>query len=154
MRHNRDPSGLYLEAVRTLEKLEENGEGSNMPRRAAAQAMEGQTLEAFKSVYGVDTQSEGQTCVSRLLGHQCKRGYRNSDHPHDIPHKDHVSLWLDDGEPAVYAAHLYDLPHDYVDDIMTFAEEHGLSVTFDSGCSWYFPANTTLVAVEAADRRE
>lgn len=103
-------------------------------------------LETFKSRFGVDSQTKGTVCVGRLLNGQCPQ-YRNPDHPHQIPHKDHTSLWLRDGDPEVYAAHLYDLPHEYARDILDFAEEHGLRVTFDGTMSWYWPGHATGVYV-------
>lgn len=130
-------------------------EDSASPTRTAAIVQHDTLLDAFKQRYGVDERTTGSVCVSRLLGGQCTRGYRNGHTgPHEMPHTDHTDLWLRDGEPAVYTAHLYDLPWSYLRDIVEFAETHGLAVDIDAGLSWYFPGATVLVALTPGNEYE
>ena len=145
-RHKHDTTPEFRNAVQTLRELGENESYGNVTR-AAGIAVEDNLREAFKQRYGVEKETTGSVCVDRLRGNRCTRHHRDNDHPHHLPHKDHTSLWLRDGEPAVYAAHLYDLPGEYARDILDFADEYGLSVDFDAVLSWYFPMRTTLVAV-------
>lgn len=134
-----------VQAVKALKNVKN-------PNACFAAANHDNTKQAFLERYGVDSLSTGARCLRRLKGGKCKRGYPGGCDIHSIPHKDHVQLWLDDGRPAVYSTHLYDLPYEYVKDIVSFCEENGFRAHFDSGLSYYYPSLTTLVAVESKER--
>ncbi len=69
--------------------------------------------------------------------------------PHKPPASDHATLWLDDGEPAVYSMHVYpsnierldaaEPPYNQWFDLFEFAAEWGLEVSI-LGKSWYTSA--------------
>lgn len=124
---------------------------SDFPRhakraRAADDAAVIATLDRFMGSYSVDNPSTGRACIDRLRGHRCTR-YRDDDELHHIPHHDHTGLWLRDGEPTVYTAHLYDCNERERQDIRDFAEEHNLRADISTELSWYWPGDTTLVAI-------
>jgi hypothetical protein len=59
--------------------------------------------------------------------------------PHAPPASDHATLWLDDGEPALYSMHVYpgnielieaeEPPHNQWFDLFEFASTWGLEVS-------------------------
>lgn len=142
------PEQALMEAVTDVI----DSEDGDLTRAFAAAAGE-YMLEVFKQQWAVDKRTTGQVCLDRLRGNQCTRGHRWDDHPHKMPHADHRSLWLREGEPALMVNHLYDLPWSYVTDIVDFCREHGFKATFEA-FSWYFPANTVMVVIEADSESE
>jgi len=88
--------------------------------------------------------------------------------PHQPPHSDHATLWLDDdGEPAVYSIHIYPgnvlnyTPSKTADpdqqqrngwfDIVTWAEHWGLEVDV-APVSWYNPFRTVNILFYPPER--
>ena len=87
--------------------------------------------------------------------------------PHQPPHADHATLWLDeDGEPAVYSMHIYlgnipnytpskiaeaDQQRNGWFDIVTWAEHWGVEVDVAT-ISWYNPFSTINVLLSPPER--
>src|SRR5438270_10487759 len=91
----------YQDAVQRLGQLPDYD-------RAFGEVSSRRTLERLdKSGY---KQSRGQACVQRLLGK--KRCLHGADCL--PPAKDHITLWLRDGEPAMIVAHLYGISHKHL----------------------------------------
>lgn len=105
-------------------------------------------LANFTLKYNLDKPTTGRVCINRLKGKKCRFGYRdhNSSDCH-IPHKDHTSLWLKDGDPEVYIAHLYPFGEKTARDIANFSEEKDLDITFWSGLSFWNYGQTIAVIV-------
>ena len=104
--------------------------------------------EEFIKEHHLDGKSEGRACITRLFEEDCYHflPYGSNEYPHDMPNRDHVDLWLRDGDPVIYTAHLYDL-NECREDIEEFASEHGLTVSFDAK-SWHYPGRTILVTLQ------
>lgn len=120
-----------------------------------AEALADHLCERFKNQWGVDEEAE-TTCIRRLITGEdtclCERSWTNREleqvgkhdnPPHSPPYADHATLWLDDGEPALYSMHIYPPEFQVVSktaapegerrrngwfDIVAFAEAWGLEV--------------------------
>ena len=69
--------------------------------------------DAFLEAFDVDERAEN-ACVRRLISgeEECLHSPLEADDdpdgpPHAPPASDHATLWLDDGEPALYSMHVY-----------------------------------------------
>jgi len=103
-------------------------------------------VEAFDLSEPADT-----ACIRRLItgAEECPHSpFEAEEDPQGPPHKppasDHATLWLDDGEPAVYSMHVYpgnierldaeEPPYNMWFDLFEFAAEWGLELGGLSGC--------------------
>lgn len=155
-RHNQNPGHDYRALVERINRFQEENSGDDAVR-VVADALEDVYLDEFKSAYVVDRAST-TACIGRLIGGWggCKHGWNQprdvpDDHPPcNPPHSDHADLWLRDGEPAAFTMHLYDVDQEVLDDVLAFADTHGLEVSVEAG-SWYFPGRTTLIVFYAPE---
>lgn len=84
-----------------------------------------------------------------------------SNPPHKPPASDHATLWLDDGDPAVYSMHVYpgnierldaeELPYNLWFDLFDFARKWGLEISILPK-SWYNLGSTVHVVFYAPER--
>lgn len=108
--------------------------------------------DAFVKAFDLDEPAE-QACIRRLItgDDECPHSPLEADEdptgpPHSPPADDHATLWLDDGEPALYSMHVYpgnierldseEPPHNLWFDVFEFAAEWGLEVSILPK-SWY-----------------
>src|SRR4030095_15139258 len=101
-RFTSDPSETYIQVVEALRHLEEAEPGRRLG--AAYATVESPLRERLWEEGGLK-RSHGYPCCQRLVGH--------CDHRHGAgclpPGTDHPSLWLRDGQPAVFVSQPYDL---------------------------------------------
>ncbi|GGN26959.1 hypothetical protein [Halarchaeum nitratireducens] len=119
-RFNRTPSREYSEFV---DAVAEYAAGEHEPGedvyRAVADALAEELRERFRQGWGLDEEAE-TPCLRRVItgADECTCSSTRSwadreretigardDPPHAAPHSDHAELWLDDGEPVLYAMH-------------------------------------------------
>lgn len=151
-RFNHNPTRRYREIVSRLQDYAEGADPQEDPVRAAADALEDDLREDFKKRHHVDETTGGADCIGRLIAgwSSCQhggvrpRGERSDLPPHRPPHPDHCDLWLRDGEPAAYTMHLYDVGHDVLEEVLAFADEHGLEAEIDP-TSWYYLGRTVHI---------
>ena len=84
-----------------------------------------------------------------------------TESPHKPPACDYATLWLDDGEPAVYSMHLYPgndeqldsqgPPHNSWFDILEFASDWELEVSIYPQ-SWYNLGSTVQIILNPPER--
>ena len=116
--------------------------------------------DAFVQAFDLDGPAE-QACIRRLITgeSECPHSPFETDNdpqgpPHHPPSHDHATLWLDDGDPAVYSMHVYpgnierldsdQPPHNLWFDVFDFASEWGLEVSILPK-SWYNLGSTVQV---------
>lgn len=118
---------------------------------AVADALEDHLRDQFKQQHNVDEIAE-TACIGRLIagGDACHHtglpmnGDASVQPPHHPPHADHTELWLRDGAPEVFSMHLYDLHRDELQELLEFADRHGLEMSVDPS-SWYYLGRTTHI---------
>jgi hypothetical protein len=123
--------------------------------------------DAFVTAFDLNAPAE-TACIRRLITgdptcpHTPHEPAADPDRPpHQPPASDHATLWLDDGEPAVYSMHLYpgnverldaeEPPRNQWFDIFTFAEHWGLEVSILPK-SWYNLGSTVHVIFYPPER--
>jgi len=123
--------------------------------------------DAFAQAFDLDEPAE-QACIRRLITgeDECPHSpLEANDDPTGPPHKppasDHATLWLDDGEPALYSMHVYpgnierldseEPPHNLWFDVFEFAAEWGLEVSVLPK-SWYNLGSTVQVVFYPPER--
>lgn len=86
-------------------------------------------------------QSQGHSCVKRLLSH--------CDGRHCLfpPGNDHPSLWLFDGKPIVYVFQPYGMNQSDVEGLVTFCQVHQLSFDIDTWPAWHYPNRVLHVEI-------
>lgn len=132
-----------------------------------AHVMGGYQRDRFVEAYNLDEPAD-KACIGRLIsGHdECPHHVVEPDDdpnapPHSPPASDHATLWLDDGEPAVYSMHVYpanierldssEPPHNLWFDVFAFAQQHGLEVSVHP-TSWYNVGTTIQVLLYPPER--
>lgn len=138
-----DPSERFVDLVKDLEAVVET-DGVADIERAVGVAAEAALRDRFMTDYGVTAEYRGRPCIALLWDEECRHERMTSELPHQPPHADHATLWVADGEPAVYTTHLYELPGEHVRDLAAFADEYDLAFRIEP-YSWYWPGRTTLV---------
>lgn len=138
-----DPSDRFRALVDEVQTFVETA-GLDDLERAVGVAAEASLHDRFREEYGITAEASGRPCIARLWDRECRHDSLTSEAPHQPPHADHASLWLVDGDPAVYSVHLYDLPDEHVRDLADFADEYGLCLRIEP-YSLYWPGRTTLV---------
>jgi len=128
--------------------------------RALAAIMGEYQRDAFLEAFDLNGQAK-KPCICRLITgeDECPHSPFEADSdpegpPHKPPASDHATLWLDDGEPAVYGMHVYpgnierldsqEPPHNLWFDVFDFAREWGLEVSILPK-SWYNLGSTVHV---------
>ncbi|WP_434531923.1 hypothetical protein ACODNH_23635 (plasmid) [Haloarcula sp. NS06] len=123
--------------------------------------------DAFVQAFDLDEPAE-QACIRRLItgDNACPHSPLEADDdptgpPHSPPADDHATLWLDDGEPALYSMHVYpgnierldskEPPHNLWFDVFEFAAEWGLEVSVLPK-SWYSLGSTVQVVFYPPER--
>jgi hypothetical protein len=123
--------------------------------------------DAFVEAFDLDGVAE-TACIRRLVTgeDECPHSALEADPdptgpPHNPPAADHATLWLDDGEPAVYGMHVYpgnierleaeEAPYNQWFDLFEFASEWGLEVSVLPK-SWYNLGSCVHVVFYAPER--
>jgi len=123
--------------------------------------------DAFVEAFDIDEPAE-TACIRRLITGEaeCPHSPLEADSdpsgpPHKPPASDHATLWLDDGEPAVYSIHVYpgnierldaeDPPYNLWFDVFEFAAEWGLEVSILPK-SWYNLGSTVHIVFYPPER--
>jgi hypothetical protein len=123
--------------------------------------------DAFVDAHDLDGPAE-TACIARLIDRyeECPHNVVGEDEdpnapPHAPPAADHATLWLDDGEPAVYGMHVYpgnierldsdEPPHNQWFDVFGFAQRYGLEVSIHPK-SWYNLGRTVHVVFYPPER--
>ena len=123
--------------------------------------------DAFVQAFDVDEPAE-KACIRRLITgeEECTYSPLEADDdpsgpPHKPPASDHATLWLDDGEPAVYSMHVYpgnierldaaEPPYNLWFDLFEFAAEWGLEVSILPK-SWYNLGSTVHIVLYPPER--
>lgn len=125
--------------------------------------------DAFLEAFDLDEPAE-TACIRRLItgDTECRHSPAEDDRapdpdgpPHAPPASDHATLWLDDGEPALYSMHVYpgnierldaqEPPHNLWFDVFEFAAEWGLEVSILPK-SWYNLGTTVHVIFYPPER--
>ncbi len=123
--------------------------------------------DAFLEAFDLDEAAE-TACIRRLITgeDECPHSPLKADDdpqgpPHKPPASDHATLWLDDGEPAVYSMHVYpgnierldarEPPYNLWFDLFEFAAEWGLEVSILPK-SWYNLGSTVHVIFYPPER--
>jgi len=123
--------------------------------------------DAFVQAFELDEPAE-QACIRRLItgDSECPHSPLEADDdpqgpPHKPPASDHATLWLDDGEPALYSMHVYpgnierlnsqEPPHNQWFDVFKFAEQWGLEVSVLPK-SWYSLGSTVQIVFYPPER--
>lgn len=100
--------------------------------------------DAFVQAHGLDRPAE-TACIARLIDgrDECPHNPVGEDDyptapPYSPPASDHATLWLDDGEPALYRMHVYpgnierldaaETPYNQWFDLCEFASRYGLEL--------------------------
>lgn len=147
--------------------------------RALAALLGSSARERFQEYWGVDDAAE-TACIRRVITGEpeCRCSSTRSwvdrelesvgdrdEPPHTPPHSDHAMLWLDDGEPVLYAMHVYNPEIQVVSktaapdgdqrrngwfDFVAFAEEWGLEIGI-TPWSWYNLFRTVNVVFYAPE---
>lgn len=119
-RFNRHPSREYSEFLDVVEAYADadHDPGEDV-YRALADALSERLRERFRRGWGLDEESD-TACLRRVITgeDECTCSETRSwadreretvgdrdDPPHAAPHSDHAELWLDDGDPVLYAMH-------------------------------------------------
>ena len=135
--------------------------------RALAAIMGEYQRNQFVNAFDLDEPAE-TACIRRLItgDNECPHSPLEADNdptgpPHKPPASDHATLWLDDGEPAVYSIHVYpgnierldaaEPPYNQWFDLFEFAAEWGLEVSIP-GKSWYNLGSTVHVVFYPPER--
>ncbi len=130
--------------------------------RALAAIMGEYQRDQFVKALDLDEPAE-TACIRRLItgDDECPHSPLEADDdptgpPHSPPASDHATLWLDDGEPAVYSMHVYpgnierldavEPPYNQWFDLFEFAAVWGLEVSI-LGKSWYNLGSTIHVVI-------
>jgi len=123
--------------------------------------------DAFREAFDVDERAE-KPCVRRLITgedecpHSALEGDDDPDDPpHQPPAADHATLWLDDGELALFSMHVYpgnierlgaeEPPYNQWFDLFEFASTWGLEVSVLPK-SWYNLGSTVQVVFYPPER--
>lgn len=123
--------------------------------------------DAFVDAYDLDEPAD-TACICCLITGQseCHHSPLEADSdptgpPHKPPASDHATLWLDDGDPALYSMHVYtgnikcldsaDPPHNLWFDLFEFAACWGLEFSIHL-TSWYNLDSTVQVAFYPPER--
>ncbi|RLM89035.1 hypothetical protein [Haloarcula sp. Atlit-7R] len=123
--------------------------------------------DAFVQAFDLDAPAE-TACIRRLItgDDECPHSPLDVDSdpkgpPHSPPADDHSTLWLDDGEPALYSMHVYpgnierldstEPPHNLWFDVFEFAAEWGLEVSVLPK-SWYNLGSAVHIVFYAPER--
>ena len=123
--------------------------------------------DAFIEAFDLSKPAE-TACIRRLITGEgeCPHSPLKADNdptgpPHKPPASDHATLWLNDGEPAVYSMHLYpgnverldadEPPYNLWFDVFEFAAEWGLEVSILPK-SWYNLGSTVHVVFFPPER--
>jgi len=173
-RHNRHPSSEYSEFVQVVQEYaaadHEPGESVTV---ALADALEDHLREKFKSYWGVEEEAP-TACIRRVITGESECSCTSTrswvdreretvgdrdEPPHAPPHRDHATLWLDEGEPVLYSMHIYGPESQTVSrtaapddegvrngwfDILNFAREWGLQAAV-TPFSWYYMSSTVNI---------
>jgi hypothetical protein len=135
--------------------------------KALAAIMGEYQRDAFAQAFNLDEPAE-QACIRRLITgeDECPHSPLEADDdptgpPHKPPASDHATLWLDDGEPALYSMHVYpgnielleaeEPPRNRWFDVFEFAAKWGLEVSV-LGKSWYNLGSTVHIAFYPPER--
>jgi hypothetical protein len=123
--------------------------------------------DAFLEAFELDEPAE-TACIRRLITgeSECPHSPLEADDdpqgpPHKPPASDHATLWLDNGEPALFSMHVYpgnierldarEPPHNLWFDLFEFAREWGLEVSILPK-SWYSLGSTVHVVFYPPER--
>jgi hypothetical protein len=123
--------------------------------------------DAFVEAFDLSEPAE-TACIRRLItgAEECSHSpFEAEEDPQGPPHKppasDHATLWLDDGEPAVYSIHVYpgnierldaeEPPYNMWFDLFEFAAEWGLEVSVLPK-SWYSLGSTVHIVFYPPER--
>jgi hypothetical protein len=132
-----------------------------------AQVIGGYHRDRFIEAHDLDGPAD-KACIARLIAgyDECPHNVVEPDDdpntpPHSPPASDHPTLWLDDGEPALYSMHVYtanierldsnEPPHNLWFDLFGFAQRHGLEVSIHP-TSWYNVGTTVQVVFYPPER--
>jgi len=156
-RFNHFPSAAYREFVSTVKEFADRDDEDVVT--ATADALEDELRARFMDAHGVDATAE-TTCIAPLVAgwDDCqhvlpRKGDDGETPPHHPPHADHCDLWLDDGTPAAFTMHLYDVGRETLADLLDFADRWGLDFRI-SPASWYYANRTGLVVLYPPERFE
>jgi hypothetical protein len=122
--------------------------------------------DAFIQAFDIDGRAD-KACIRRLITgeEECPHSPLEDDDPQGPPHSppadDHSTLWLNDGEPAVYGMHVYagnierlnasEPPYNQWFNIFKFASTWGLEVSVLPK-SWYNLGSTIHIVFYPPER--
>jgi hypothetical protein len=135
--------------------------------KALAAMMGEYQRDAFAQAFTVDEPAE-KPCIRRLITgeNECPHSTLEANDgpqgpPHSPPASDHATLWLDDGEPALYSMHVYpgnielldaaEPPRNQWFDVFEFGARWGLEVSILPK-SWYNLGSTIHVVFYPPER--
>lgn len=143
MRHlvsGKDRTEEYVKAVDAL-RLLMTTQNSDSVTRAYAEVVADENRESFVKTRGLK-KSNGSLCIQRLSGKQCN--YKNCAPPAG----DHDTLWIKDGEPALYLMQPYGLTWDDMKNLVAFCAERKLQASVSAGPSFHFAGRVISVEIE------
>ena len=155
------------EAVEAYLDHEAEHPGWNDIWRALGAIMGEYQRDSFMTAFGLDGVAE-TACIRRLITgeEECPHTPLKIDSdptgpPHNPPAADHATLWLEDGEPALYGIHVYpgnierldaqEPPYNQWFDLFEFAADWGLDVSVLPK-SWYSLGSTVHVIFYPPER--
>lgn len=134
------PSPGYQKAVAALRELPDTDQRA----RAYAQSVYAESLEAYTNKRGLKP-TTGTRCVCRLIS---KDGRCHCNGSMIVPGRDHSSLWLKDGKPYVYITQPYHLDFKTLQELVSFCDDNGLTVSISPDYAWHFPGSILFVEIK------
>jgi|GEM_PF-3226288 len=136
------PSDVYQMVVEMIRTLIER-EGVDSAYRAFAEASWKDVRAA--AMRGFQPRGRAHVCVHRLLGKKkCPDTYEHPCDSPDMPGRDHLSEWAQDGKTVKIVSQPYGLSYETMKEIIKYCEKRGLRVDI-SAVSWHFPGQTLRV---------
>jgi excisionase family DNA binding protein len=136
------PSEIYLLVVETIRTLMAK-EGLDAAYRAFSEAAWKRIREEV--MHGFKPKGLAHICVQRLLGKKrCPDSYEHPCNSPDMPGRDHLSEWVQDGKTSKIVSQPYNLSYETLKELVEYCEKRGLRADI-SAESWHFPGKTIRV---------
>lgn len=161
------PSDEWRQLEQAIDDYLESDDTSRPLKHALGAALGEHKRDRFVEAHELDEPAD-TACIRRLITGEdsCPHDALGADPdpdgpPHSPPADDHSTLWLDDGEPAVYSMHVYpgnverldaaEPPYNQWFDLFEFAGQWGLKVSV-LPTSWYALGSTVQVIFYPPER--